>query len=165
VLTSDTRHGFHNHSYGEILRDMRRALAILRGVSRRLRVLLTVSPVPLTATASGQHVLNATTYSKSVLRAVAGQLAATRKSVDYFPSYEIITAPPYAGRFYAKNQRSVLPEGVDFVMQNCFADQRARFGDAPKPVRKRIKPAVAPVPAISADVRCEEEMLDAFAAS
>ena len=44
-------HEFHNHSHGEILKDMRRSLAIMRGASPRLRVLLTVSPVPLTATA------------------------------------------------------------------------------------------------------------------
>ena len=38
----------------------------------KLRILLTVSPVPLTATAGDDHVLLATTYSKSVLRAGRG---------------------------------------------------------------------------------------------
>ncbi|WP_428660504.1 GSCFA domain-containing protein [Reyranella sp.] len=47
-----------------------------------VRFLLTVSPVPLKASASQNHVLAATTYSKSVLRAVAGQLADTYDDVD-----------------------------------------------------------------------------------
>ena len=57
--------------------------------------------------------LVATTQSKSVLRAVAGSLQDQFRFVDYFPSYEIITAPPFQGKFYEKNQRSVTPEGVN----------------------------------------------------
>ena len=157
-------HEFHNHSHGEILKDMRRSLAIMRGASPRLRVLLTVSPVPLTATASGQHVLNATTYSKSVLRSVAGHLTAAKGFVDYFPSYEIITAPPFGGRFYGPNKRSVLPKGVNFVMQNFFADQQATFDVVKQRRLEHPMPAVKRDKVISADVRCEEELLDAFTA-
>ncbi len=158
-----SRHEFHNHSFAEILKDMRQALAIMRAVSRRQKVLLTVSPVPLTATASGEHVLNATSHSKSILRAVAGQLASSRKDIDYFPSYELISSPPFRGRFFADNQRSVLPEGVDFVMRNFFADQQARFG---APVRRSPGAGRRPrrrMAGRAEDVRCEEELLDAFA--
>ena len=78
---------------------------------RPFNILLTVSPVPLTATASGSHVLVSSTYSKSVLRAVAGDLCSECKHIDYFPSYEIITNPRLHSSAFANNLRSVR-EGV-----------------------------------------------------
>lgn len=154
-------HVFHNQRYSEILEDMSAALELMRAHNPRLKVLLTVSPVPLTATASGEHVLTATSYSKSVLRAVAGDLAADHDDVDYFPSYEIITHPAFRGMFYASNQRSVIARGVDHVMESFFAAQQAHFPQ--KTARTGTK-----VRSVQGDrggraVKCEEEMLDAFA--
>ena len=39
--------------------------------------------------------LTANSYSKSLLRTVAGQLAQEHRDVDYFPSYELITGEPF----------------------------------------------------------------------
>lgn len=134
------RHIFVNETYPGIRAALEQALAALREVNPGLRVLLTVSPVPLTATATDQHVMVATTYSKSTLRAVAGDIAAGDENVDYFPSYEIITAPAYGGRFFASNKRSVLPEGVAHVMEHFFKGQVAKYGvpdslpEAPQPL-------------------------------
>jgi len=55
-----------------------------------VQIVVTVSPVPLMATFSGQDVVLANTYSKSLLRTVAQQWAAMHANVDYFPSYEIV---------------------------------------------------------------------------
>ena len=55
-----------------------------------LRIVVTVSPVPLHATFLKMDVVSATTYAKSLLRAVAQQWAAAHENVDYFPSYEIV---------------------------------------------------------------------------
>jgi hypothetical protein len=160
-------HSFKNFEYPEILADMQAVADMLRQVSPGIRMLLTVSPVPLTATASGQHVLVATTYSKSVLRAVAGHLSDTHDWIDYFPSYEIITAPPFRGQFYEDNQRSVTPEGVAFVMQCLFDCLHRKFGTEPSSVDAGAGAGAGetrrrhPVP--EADVVCEEIMLDAFA--
>lgn len=163
-------HRFVNHGHDAVLARMQDALALLRGANPRLRVLLTVSPVPLTATASGAHVLAATSYSKSVLRTVAGTLA-EEEGVDYFPSYEIITGQPFRGMFYADNLRSVLPEGVGFVMDSFFADQQRVFGapaDAaagtpPETRAERQEREEMETDDAEAGVQCEEEMLDAFA--
>ena len=114
-------HEFINFSFPEVYSDLKRCLDIMHSRNPALRFLLTVSPVPLTATASGDHVLVATTYSKSVLRAVAGEMAASRDDTDYFPSYEIITSAPFRGWFYQQNMRSVTPQGVSFVMESFFA--------------------------------------------
>src|SRR5207344_451486 len=76
--------------------------------------------VPLTATATSNHVLVATTYSKSVLRAVAGSLADTYPNTDYFPSYEMIASPWSKGFFYEANMRAVNTGGVAAVMRVFF---------------------------------------------
>ena len=133
-----------------------------------MRLLLTVSPVPLTATASGAHVLSATSHSKSLLRAVASEALQEHAGIDYFPSYEIITHPAYRGMFYAPNMRSVLPEGVDHVMKCFFADQSAQFapGEAAPAV---LAPKPAALPEVEDgenpedELRCEEAILNAFA--
>jgi len=159
----DGAHVFVNHRAREIEQDLLAALNAMRAINPDLKVLLSVSPVPLTATASGAHVLTATTYSKSVLRAVAGMVSEDHDWVDYFPSYEIITSPAFRGMFFAPNQRSVVPEGVDFVMQNFFADQVSAFGHAAS-AQKGPPSAVPPTaPKENEDVKCEEEMLNAFA--
>jgi hypothetical protein len=164
------RHQFVNHSYDTLLSDMKAVLKLMWRANRGLNLLLTVSPVPLTATAAGQHVLTATMHSKSLLRAVASALVQGQTRVDYFPSYEIITHPAYRGRFYAPNLRSVLPEGVDHVMKTFFQDQAAAFGTVPAPRRRSAVRAtegpddtVPPELSEADELRCEEEILAAFA--
>ncbi|WP_010141976.1 GSCFA domain-containing protein [Oceanicola sp. S124] len=154
------RHVFRNHRHAAILADMEAVLALLAAKAPDLKVLLTVSPVPLTATATGEHVLTATSRSKSVLRAVAAELVEDHAHVDYFPSYEIITHPVFRGMFYAPNQRQVVPEGVEVVMRHFFADQEAAFGPPKFPKARKGQGGRARA---SAEVKCEEEMLNAFA--
>jgi hypothetical protein len=162
-------HVFVNHGFGTLLGDMTAALRLMFRANRGLNVLLTVSPVPLTATASGTHVLTATSQSKALLRAVASEIVATQVRVDYFPSYEIITHPAYRGRFFAPNMRSVLPEGVDHVMAQFFRDQATAFGgEVPvatveKPIVPAVEEGVEPELTEAEELRCEEEILAAFA--
>lgn len=146
---------FHNFNFMEILHDMTQVIEFLRSINASIRFLFTVSPVPLTATASGEHVLPATIYSKSVLRAVCGTLRATFDCVDYFPSYEIVASHPSRARFFEPNLRSVSIAGVQHVMSHFFKNKGpARTG---KPKRDRIGAAHED------DLVCEEELLESFA--
>ncbi|MCP8893381.1 GSCFA domain-containing protein [Shinella daejeonensis] len=158
------RHVFLNQQYQFVRSRLVDAIRKMRAANPRLKILLTVSPVPLTATASGNHVLVATTQSKSVLRAVAGSLQDQLRFVDYFPSYEIITAPPFQGKFYEKNQRSVTPEGVNHVMATFFKCLSETFDkDGPAPAEGKSKEASSNDTKVSEeDIVCEEELLDAF---
>ncbi|MET1077646.1 MAG: GSCFA domain-containing protein [Pseudomonas sp.] len=151
-------HRFRNFTFAETHGELSAVIALLREVNPRLRLLLTVSPVPLTATASGQHVLSATTYSKSVLRAVAGQLCDEHEQVDYFPSYEIISAPPFKGAFFADNQREVLPAGVALVMRHFFAALQPASQAAPTHTRAQGRHALS-----SEELICEDAVLDYYA--
>lgn len=68
-------------------------IELIRNVRKDdVKIVMTVSPVPFARTFSGQDAIVANTYSKSVLRAVAGQIAEDYADVvDYFPSYESVT--------------------------------------------------------------------------
>lgn len=115
------KYRFHNLRFTEILKDMTAFWERLKSVNPQARMLLTVSPVPLTATATHNHVLTATTYSKSVLRAVAGQLSEDHDEIGYFPSYEIISSHPGQGMFFNPDKRNVNMAGVNFVMKHFFS--------------------------------------------
>lgn len=101
------RHVFHNSTFGEVYTDLTEAVALARAANPGLRILLTVSPQPITATATGEHVLVANAHTKSLLRAVTGQAARECADIDYFPSYELITGAPFRSAFYAPNLRAV----------------------------------------------------------
>lgn len=160
-------HVFQNQSFQEIIEKLRVTLRLIKKANPKVKVLLTVSPVPLTATKSGRHVLVATTQSKSILRAVAGQLSEEIAFVDYFPSYEIISSAPFQGQFYERNQREVTPEGVAHVMKTFFDCMNKTFG-ALSPTGPELPPANAQTTSLiqqaktAQDVICEEELLQAF---
>lgn len=159
---SDDLHLFHNCSYDEVVADLNYVFDEIRKRNRNIKFLLTVSPVPLTATASDAHVLAATTYSKSVLRAAAGILARTRDDVDYFPSYEMISAHPFGGRFFGNNRRSVTEQGVGFVMGNFLTS--IGFLATPPPLPSTVS-SLANQDATQGneeDVICEEIILDTW---
>lgn len=150
------KHVFVNQDFLQVRNNLMQAITTMRSLNPKLRFILTVSPVPLTATASGEHVVMATMYSKSVLRAVAGFLASSKRFIDYFPSYEIINSPVFKGAFFEPNMRSVSAFGVNFVMDTFFRSLTDKFGDVgdfdPKELSEQQ----------SADVVCEEQLLGAF---
>ena len=86
-------HQFVNLHYNEIISSLVETVRMMRSVNSNLKFIFTVSPVPLTATYSGKHVVVATMASKSILRAVASQLSDTRNFIDYFPSCLLYTSP------------------------------------------------------------------------
>lgn len=172
-------HQFVNHDFSSVLADMVEVRDRLKAINPELRLLLTVSPVPLTATASGQHVLVATTYSKSVLRAVAGSVAEMFDDVDYFPSYELIASPAARGFFYEPNLRSVNRNGVAMVMgqflgahaasapaehaSDAEAHSGSADGDGSRNEAAKLRDRASKRKRSTEDVICEEELLGAFA--
>lgn len=117
---------FLNQGLAEVTADLGAFIDGLRSVNDRAQIVLTVSPVPLVATAdSGAHVLAATTYSKSVLRVAAEEMRRHYPFVHYFPSYEIISGSFNRGRYFARDLRSVTEPGVEHVMRLFFAHAAA----------------------------------------
>jgi hypothetical protein len=153
-------HSFVNFTMAETLADFRAFIALCREVNPDIRFLLTVSPVPLVASASADHVLVATTYSKSVLRAVAGELAATDPAVAYFPSYEIIASPPFRAMFFEPDMRGVSPFGVAHVMSHFFRAHDPDF--APDQLENANRTPTATFQKTETDVVCEDMLLEKF---
>jgi hypothetical protein len=160
------RYRFHNLTVQEVVDDMAAVIRTLRSVNPEAQVLLTVSPVPLAATAQpGAHVLAATTYSKAVLRAAAGMLSDGDPGIHYFPSYEIITSNASRGRYYSDDLRNVTEEGVNHVMRLVLKHATASADAATTPT---VRPPSATPDRPSFDkvrewveVMCDEEQLDA----
>jgi hypothetical protein len=122
------QHVFKNYSASEIKNDLTETFALLRGINPNLKVILTVSPVPLVATATANHVVSATVYSKSVLRVAAQEVVNLLPYATYFPSYEIVTGPQAPENFFEENRRDVSKQAIDTVMSaliaNCEYDEK-----------------------------------------
>lgn len=166
------RYRFKNLTYNENLFDFLLLRDLLRAYNPDMRFILTVSPVPLTATASNEHVLPATLYSKSVLRAVAGALAQSHDDVDYFPSYEIVAGAPARGIFYENNLRNVSAAAVDVVMKYFFDQHGKSSTSTPTTLgeesnlsagREREKDAARALSIEKQEIYCDEELLEIFA--
>ena len=125
----ETRHEFHNFDIDETRAELAAFLDGLREVNPKVKVLLTVSPVPLIATYEDRHVLVSTNYSKSVLRVAAQAACDASDRVDYFPSYEIITGSPTGGMYFEDDSREVNSVGVAHAMRSFVGAYTEDGGD------------------------------------
>jgi hypothetical protein len=115
-LWDEKKYKFINFDLEQTVSDLQWSIDYLRRINPNVRLLLTVSPVPLNATAVNRHVFVSTTYSKSVLRVAAETICRKYPMCDYFPSYEVITSPFVRGHYYANDCREVIEDGVRHVM-------------------------------------------------
>ena len=154
------RHEFVNLDVDDVRRDLEELRWRLDALNPGLRVVLTVSPVPLVATAGGEHVLVASTYSKAVLRAAAGMAVRDIAGFEYFPAFELVTGPQTAGRHFEADGRSVSAEGIRVVMQAMLGDA-LQGGSARHVVPKEdALPVSVRLSTLITDTECEEAMLD-----
>lgn len=165
TFNSET-HRFANASFASVSRDLAEIRDILHAMNPAIRLLLTVSPVPLTATAvPAAHVLVSTVRSKSVLRAAAGEMAEAFDDVDYFPSYEIVSHPSLGIETFEADRREVRKDAVAFVMAHFLNGLGVEPGsDGPTPpqpadmaMHARIDQALA-----EGDAACDDLELDRF---
>lgn len=115
------RFRFFNATFTDVL-DSLEALyqLITRLVRPDMKFVITVSPVPLNTTFTGNDIITANTYSKSTLRAAADAFCARHANADYFPSYEMVmsTNPDMA---WKADRIHVTQELVDFVIGRFMA--------------------------------------------
>lgn len=109
-----------NFTYNEIMSDVISFINGLLEINPRVKIILTVSPVALSATFGNENVLVATSYSKSVLRGVCGEVKNMYSNVEYFPAYEIITSACSFGQYLDSSLREVTLRGISHVM-SCFS--------------------------------------------
>lgn len=83
----------HFLTYEENLAELERLWTLWRLHNPSVKLILTVSPIPLNASFQGQeqHVIAATCESKSILRAAAGAFSRRHDDVYYLPSYDLVS--------------------------------------------------------------------------
>lgn len=151
-------HHHMNLSYSDVVEDLKEIETIIREFNPDIRMILTVSPVPLTATATDQHVLVANARSKATLRAAVDEFTGRSEISSYFPSYELMTFNATGDARFQENLRNVSAQGVAFVMQHAFGgqdnvDEAGQTGLIDSPSGYELEE--------QAEVLCEEQMLDA----
>lgn len=162
-----SEHAFINLGVSSVIADLTETVELIRSKNANARLILTVSPVPLIATMEDRSVLVSTTYSKSVLRVAAEEVAAGYNEVAYFPSYEIITGSYSRGGYYDDGLRDVTEQGVSHVMRlfmRHYAADKEEAAAAPElrpdervEIAERAQREMAEVVA----VMCDEAALDA----
>jgi hypothetical protein len=162
---SDDRYEFHDFSAPEIEADLLRFIADLRVRNPAARVILTVSPVPLVATAvPGEAVLLSASRSKARLIVAAEQVEKQLPDVAYFPSYELVMSGAFEAESYfdQADHRSVKPAFVARVLA-AFAGSFAGIELNPQrpPVQSATPPdgATARLEALM-QLHCDELLLD-----
>ena len=159
-----SRHVFLNLGVTDVIGDLNESIDFIRLKNPTARIILTVSPVPLAATAENRSVLVSTTYSKSVLRVAAEETARHRDYVAYFPSYEIITGAYARGSYFADDLRNVTESGVDHVMRlfmrhYASSDINAATNIGMTDLAQRVEAHSSRMERM-AKLVCEEELLD-----
>lgn len=116
-------------SHAECLAALEGAISLLKQHGKPdLKIVVTVSPVALQRTFSGQDVIVANLASKSTLRSVAGEVAVREANLDYFPSYEaaMLSDPSLV---WLEDRRNV----TDFIVAQIIGEFTRRYGLKPAP--------------------------------
>ncbi|SLN59360.1 GSCFA family protein [Roseovarius albus] len=119
VKAHPSRFEFRVLSYQDVLGALRDVYALLiKHRTKPLKMLVTVSPVPLLSTFRDVDVLVANTYSKSVQRAAIDEFIRDAEGVDYFPSYEFVILSNPEIAWARGDYRHVSPDIVARIMSN-----------------------------------------------
>jgi hypothetical protein len=115
--TEPDRYEFHLTGFAQNLANLEAIHALLSQYGHPdVRVVVTVSPVPLMNTFSTMNIVVANTWAKSLLRAVAQEWAVAHANVDYFPSYEIVQNSDRLA-VWERDLRHVRGAGVQHIME------------------------------------------------
>ena len=85
-----SRYSLHILDFDDCYQALAGCIEIIRRQNPAVKILITVSPVPLRYTFSNDSILVANSYSKATLRAVCQRLVDRHDAIDYFPSFEAV---------------------------------------------------------------------------
>ena len=110
---------FMQLSVEENVRYLEQAYTVLRKLNPRIKLLVTLSPVPSLATFYDENVVVRSLLNKSILRVAIARFQQVRVGeVFYFPSYEIVQM--WRGNPYLSDNRHVKPKVIDRIMKVFF---------------------------------------------
>ncbi|HEY0382446.1 MAG TPA: GSCFA domain-containing protein [Candidatus Elarobacter sp.] len=147
------RYELRNLDVADNVRYLTEFLRELRAVNPAAKVIFSVSPVAVAATLDAPHVMRASVYSKSVLRAAVETVVRNDPGTDYFAAFELFGYAPSAVRLLEPDGRHVTPAGVQRAMGMFY--RHFLGADVPEP-------AAAPAAADPFNVEvtpCDEDTL------
>ena len=156
------KYRFINFDVDEIAEDMVQAFSIIKSWNPSAHFILTVSPVPLVATATSEHVVTATILSKSILRVAASVICKQMSDVKYFPAYEIVTGPQASVNSFEENRRDVSASAIESVMRSLVNNCELPGNEDAVRIKKRQNDATMRS-SISRDLmnaECDEVVLE-----
>ena len=119
LLSDPKRFEFRVLDFNENMENLEQLFALLKRHNPRCHIVVTVSPVALTATFTERDVVVANCMSKSTLRACAETWQSLHKgAIDYFPSYEMATM---------SDRSLVLMEDTVHIQQSFVDEIMAHF--------------------------------------
>ena len=153
-----SRHHFTNLTVGDVASDLRQARSEISRVNPTARFVVTVSPVPLVATATGKHAAVASLESKSILRAAVAEAQRQDHDIEYFPSYELLMGWQTPPGCWERDMRTVTKFGLDYVMSTLLPDESSSAVE-------RVAPEAdaAALSKLVTEVECEEAQYEKFA--
>ncbi len=146
------RYTFRNLGIDENVANLDAFLKLAWSINPALRVIFTVSPVPLAATMEPRHVVQSTTWSKAVLRVAVEEMRRRYESVDYFSAYEIVMGARPSG--FEDDRRTVTATAVNTVIASFFR----HFGE---PLSAATLETSRPRALVEHDV-CDDTFLENF---
>lgn len=121
IKAEPDRFEFRVLSYADIMQSLEELYALLiKHRTKPLKMLVTVSPVPLLATFRDMDVLVANAYSKSVQRAALDEFVLGKAGVDYFPSYEFVALSNPTVAWSRGDYRHVSQDVINLIMSNVL---------------------------------------------
>lgn len=132
ALREKERFFFEQLDYQKCYKFVVSAIELIRKTNSP-RIMLTTSPVVLQRTFTSDDVIVANMFSKSVLRAVTGQVVKDLDGIDYFPSYESVmltrqnsiwkddmmhVAEPFIAQIMSRVEGIYAPESFSKVSDN-----------------------------------------------
>lgn len=108
----DDRFSFVESTYEQNYDNMHRVCSLVAEHYPDKRIILTVSPVPLSRTFTGRDIVVANAESKCTLRTVAARISKEFSNVTYWPSYEIALAHD----LFLEDGRHVRQDGIDLII-------------------------------------------------
>ncbi|CAH1656179.1 GSCFA family protein [Hyphomicrobiales bacterium] len=111
-----SRFQFVDYGFREVADELNETIQLIKErCVPDVRIVITVSPVPLGSTFQDVDVIVANTGSKSTLRSVANEMRHSFDFVDYFPSYEMVMNSPRHMAF-GYDHVHIKPDMVKHIM-------------------------------------------------
>jgi hypothetical protein len=125
------RYEVHTSRFSEVVDSLHVFVTSLRAVNPHVRLILSVSPVPLGETMEPVHIVRATTYSKSLLRVAVQEICDAYSFVDYFAAYEMVSQSFFGHDPFTEDRRHVRA-GITENIVKVFRSYYLQNADIPQ---------------------------------